>query len=85
MIAKIELPIEHDSNDKKRERKILLPVDLISLENWFESDRTTVVPNKCRVTCNGQVYKVMRSKEDIEKELESIGVKIHKVKSLSNN
>lgn len=82
MSAKIELPIEQDSNDTTRSRSILLPVDLIAVEDWYASDRKTVVPNKSRVSFNGQVYKVLRSKADLEKELESIGVKIHKVKAV---
>lgn len=83
MSAKIELPIEQDSNDTKRERNILLPIDLISVEDWYGSDRKSVIPNRSRVSFNGQVYKVLRSKSDIEKELEGMGVKIHRVKGIS--
>ena len=82
MIAKIELPIEQDKDDKKRSRTILLPIDQIAIEDWYEHDRVTVMPNKCRVTFNGQVHKVLRSKKDIETELESAGVKIYRVKAI---
>lgn len=81
-MIKIELPIEQDANDIKRQRSILLPIHLISIENWYESDRKTVVPNKCRVSFNGQVYKCLIGKADLEKELESAGVKIYRVKGI---
>lgn len=80
MSQKIELTYEQEKDTVKRSRSITLPIDAIAVEDWLGADRTTVIPNFCRVTYGGQTYKVKMSRVDLEKELESTGTKIHRTK-----
>jgi hypothetical protein len=75
----IELPIEQEKDDNKRERKITFPITGITIEDWYQSDRTTVVPNRCRISYNGQVHKCLVSKADLIEKLKKCGVEFHEV------
>lgn len=80
MTAKITLPIIYEKNTEKKAREVMLPVDDISAEDWYNGGNEKV-PNVCRVTVGSLSYKVALSRHDLEKELEALGVKIYKAKA----
>ncbi len=74
----ITLQVVKLHGDESRQREITLPISQISVEDWFESDKTTKAPNFCKVFANGQAYKVRLSRLDLEKAMEQAGSKIIK-------
>ena len=81
-MVKISIDYLFYKNSDKRVRKITLPADQIIIEDWYDnSNWDEKIPNVCKVTCGSNFYKAKLSKDDLEKQLESLGVKIHQVKS----
>ena len=81
MAKMIAIPILNEKNTDRNQREIVVPVDLVCMEDWYGLNREEKVPNQCRVTINGNSYKAMLSRVDLEKQLTDLGVIIHRIKA----
>ena len=79
-MVKITLSVTKLHGDKESVREIVFDAHNMAIEDWFERGSTNVVPNACKIHANGEVYRANISRKDLEKHLESAGVKIIKTK-----
>lgn len=81
MSPKIILPIEYSVNADKQTREVIVSIDAMVVEDFYNKGQEKV-PNRCRVSVGQITYNVLVSRVDLEKHLESIGIKISKLKSI---
>lgn len=74
----IKIPVIKFGSSEKKERELTFPISALTIEDWFEADRTTIVPNRCKIHANGQTYQANISKNDLEAMMEQNGHKIIK-------